>query len=222
MAFGKEEVVNVMRETGIVPLFTHDNPQEALEVVEAAYRGGVRTFEFTNRRANSFEIFSYLIRERKKFPELMLGIGTVLDGETTRKFIDAGADFIISPILKLEMAEVCRKHNIPWIPGCATLTEIVTAKENGAAVIKVFPGSVLGPGFVSSILPVIPDLKLMITGGVEPTKENLTAWFRAGAMCVGMGSQLFTKDILQTRNWDLLAEKVAQALELAAQIRETR
>ena len=222
MAFGKEEVVNVMRETGIVPLFTHDNPQEALEVVEAAYRGGVRTFEFTNRRANSFEIFSYLIRERKKFPELMLGIGTVLDGETTRKFIDAGADFIISPILKLEMAEVCRKHNIPWIPGCATLTEIVTAKENGAAVIKVFPGSVLGPGFVSSILPVIPDLKLMITGGVEPTKENLAAWFRAGAMCVGMGSQLFTKDILQTRNWDLLSEKVAQALELAVQIRETR
>ncbi|HEY9488822.1 MAG TPA: bifunctional 4-hydroxy-2-oxoglutarate aldolase/2-dehydro-3-deoxy-phosphogluconate aldolase [Chryseosolibacter sp.] len=222
MAFSKEEVVNVMRETGIVPLFTHDNPQEALEVVEAAYRGGVRTFEFTNRRANSFEIFSHLIRQRKKFPELMLGIGTVLDGETTRKFIDAGADFIISPILKLEMAEVCRKHNIPWIPGCATLTEIVTAKENGAAVIKVFPGSVLGPGFVSSILPVIPDLKLMITGGVEPTKENLTAWFRAGAMCVGMGSQLFTKDILQTRNWDLLSEKVAQALELAAQIRETR
>ena len=222
MAFSKEEVVNVMRETGIVPLFTHDNPQEALEVVEAAYRGGVRTFEFTNRRANSFEIFSHLIRQRKKFPELMLGIGTVLDGETTRKFIDAGADFIISPILKLEMAEVCGKHNIPWIPGCATLTEIVTAKENGAAVIKVFPGSVLGPGFVSSILPVIPDLKLMITGGVEPTKENLTAWFRAGAMCVGMGSQLFTKDILQTRNWDLLAEKVAQALELAAQIRETR
>ena len=129
------------------------------------------------------------------------------------------ADFIISPILKPEMAEVCHQHNRAWIPGCATLTEIVTAKEHGASVIKIFPGSVLGPGFVSSILPVVPDLKLMITGGVEPTRENLTAWFKAGAMCVGMGSQLFTKDILQNRNWELLSQKVAQALELVKEIR---
>ena len=149
----------------------------------------------------------------------MLGIGTVMDGATTQKFIEAGADFIISPILKTEMADVCHKHDIAWIPGCATLTEIVAARDHGAAVIKVFPGSVLGPGFVSSILPVVPDLKLMITGGVEPTKENLGAWFQAGAMCVGMGSQLFTKDILQNRRWDQLSEKVAHALELVKQIR---
>ena len=220
MSFSKEKVVSVMRDTGVVPLFTHDNAEEALQVVEAAYRGGVRTFEFTNRRSNSFEIFSHLIRERGKFPDLMLGIGTVMDGPTTQKFIDAGADFIISPILKVEMAGVCEKNNIPWIPGCATLTEIVTAKDNGAAVIKVFPGSVLGPGFVSSILPVVPDLRLMITGGVEPTKENLTSWFKAGAMCVGMGSQLFTKEILQTRNWTLLSQKVSQAVELVKQIRQ--
>lgn len=219
MAFSKEEIVDGMREKGIVPLFTHDNAKEAFEVVEAAYKGGVRAFEFTNRRPNSFEIFSHLIRERKKFPDLMLGIGTVMDAATTKKFIDAGADFIISPILKPEMAEVCSRHDKAWIPGCATLTEIVTAKEHGAAVIKVFPGSVLGPGFVSAILPVVPDLKLMITGGVEPTKENLSAWFRAGAMCVGMGSQLFTKDILQSRNWDLLTKTVARALDLVKEIR---
>jgi 2-dehydro-3-deoxyphosphogluconate aldolase / (4S)-4-hydroxy-2-oxoglutarate aldolase len=187
--------------------------------VEAAYRGGVRAFEFTNRRPNSFEIFSHLVNERNKFPDLMLGIGTVMDADTTKKFIDAGADFIISPIMKLEMAEVCRLHNIAWIPGCATLTEIVTARDHGAAVIKVFPGSVLGPAFVSSILPVVPDLKLMITGGVEPTKENLTAWFNAGAMCVGMGSQLFTKDILQNRSWDLLSQRVSHALSLVKEIR---
>lgn len=208
-----------MRETGVVPLFTHDNAAEAEQVVEAAYRGGVRAFEFTNRRANSFEIFSHLVRERKKFPDLMLGIGTVMDAATTKKFIDAGADFIISPILRLEMAEECSRHNIPWIPGCATLTEIVTARDHGAAVIKVFPGSVLGPGFVSAIMPVVPDLRLMITGGVEPTRENLSAWFKAGAMCVGMGSQLFTKDILQSRNWDALSERVARALELARELK---
>lgn len=220
MAFTKEQIEGVMRETGVVPLFTHDNALEAQQAVEASYRGGVRAFEFTNRRANSFEIFSQLVRERKKFPDLMLGIGTVMDGPTTKKFIDAGADFIISPILRLEMAEVCHRHNIPWIPGCATLTEIVTARDNGAAVIKVFPGSVLGPGFVSSIMPVVPDLKLMITGGVEPTRENLTAWFKAGAMCVGMGSQLFTKEIIQNRNWDALADRVSHALQLAREIRK--
>lgn len=219
MAVDKEEIVSVMRDTGVVPLFTHDNAEDAQQVVEAAYRGGVRAFEFTNRRANSFEIFSHLVRERKKFPDLILGIGTVMDADTTAKFIEAGADFIISPILKLEMADVCNKHNIAWIPGCATLTEIVAARDNGASVIKVFPGSVLGPGFVSSILPVVPDLRLMITGGVEPTEESLSAWFRAGAMCVGMGSQLFTKDILQNRKWDLLTERVARALALARQIR---
>jgi 2-dehydro-3-deoxyphosphogluconate aldolase/(4S)-4-hydroxy-2-oxoglutarate aldolase len=145
-----------------------------------------------------------------------------MDAGTTRKFIDAGADFIISPILKPEMAAVCKAHDVPWIPGCATLTEIVTAKEHGAAVIKVFPGSVLGPGFISAIMPVVPDLKLMITGGVEPSAENLTAWFKSGAMCVGMGSQLFTKDILESRNWDLLSERVAHALALVNQIRNTR
>jgi 2-dehydro-3-deoxyphosphogluconate aldolase/(4S)-4-hydroxy-2-oxoglutarate aldolase len=220
MAFSKQEIVDVMKNTGLVPLFTHDNEKEALQVVEASYRGGVRAFEFTNRRANSFEIFSHLIRERKKFPDLMLGIGTVLDAKTAKKFIDAGADFIISPILKIEMAEVCKQHDKVWIPGCATLTEIVTAKENGADVIKVFPGSVLGPAFVSAILPVVPDLKLMITGGVEPSIENLTSWFRAGSMCVGMGSQLFTKEILQNRNWDLLSERIATALSLIRKIRE--
>lgn len=219
MGFSKQNIVDVMKDKGIVPLFTHDNAKEAQQVVEAVYKGGIRAFEFTNRRSNSFEIFSHLIKERKKFPDLMLGIGTVMDAITTKKFIDAGADFIISPILKLEMAEVCQQHDKVWIPGCATLTEIVTAKEHGADVIKVFPGSVLGPAFVSSIMPVVPDLKLMITGGVEPTRENLTSWFKAGAMCVGMGSQLFTKDILQSRNWDLLSERVAQALDLVKQIR---
>src|SRR5688572_9065585 len=150
MAFSKTQILEVMKSTGIVPLFTHDNPDDALKVLETAYAGGIRVFEFTNRRSNSFEIFKHLNGKREKYPDLMLGIGTVMDAATTKKFIDAGADFIISPIMKIEMAEVCTKNNIAWIPGCATLTEIVTAKENGAAVIKVFPGSVLGPGFVSS------------------------------------------------------------------------
>ena len=211
-----------MKGTGVVPLFTHDNPGEAQQVLEAAYEGGILVFEFTNRRKNSFEVFVHLLNSAKKFPDLMLGIGTIMDGATTKKFIDAGAHFIISPILKLEMAEVCHAHSKLWIPGCATLTEIVTAKDHGAEIIKVFPGSVLGPGFVSSIMPVVPDLQLMITGGVEPNEKSLSAWFKAGAACVGLGSQLFTKEILQQKNWPLLKQRVEETLNLAKQVRNNR
>lgn len=219
MPISKENIVEVMKSTGIVPLFTHDNQDEALQVVQTAYEAGVRTFEFTNRRANSFEVFSHLVANRKRFPDLLLGIGTVMDGPTTKRFIDAGADFIISPILKLEMSQVCKAHDKLWIPGCATLTEAVTAKENGAGVIKIFPGSVLGPEFVRSVMPVVPDLVLMITGGVEPTRESLSTWFKAGAACVGMGSQLFSKDILSSRDWPLLRQRISDSLAIAKDVR---
>jgi 2-dehydro-3-deoxyphosphogluconate aldolase/(4S)-4-hydroxy-2-oxoglutarate aldolase len=218
----KETIIQVMKETGIVPLFTHDNADEALQVVQAAYDGGVRTFEFTNRRKNSFEVFSHLVANRSKFPDLFLGIGTIMDAATTKKFIDAGADFIISPILKPEMSTVCHEHNILWIPGCATLTEAVTAKEHGAGVIKIFPGSVLGPEWVKSVMPVVPDLVLMITGGVEPTKENLSSWFKAGATCVGMGSQLFSKEILEKRDWKLLSKRISDSLAIAKEVRASK
>ncbi len=220
MTFTKQQIVDTMSSTGLVPLFTHDDPTAATQVLEAAYRGGVRVFEFTNRRKNSFEIFSALVEVAKKYPDLMLGIGTIMDGATTKKFIDAGAHFIISPILKLEMAEVCHTHDRLWIPGCATLTEIVTAKEHGAGVIKIFPGSVLGPGFISSIMPVVPDLKLMITGGVEPNEKNLSSWFNAGAMCVGLGSQLFTKEITEQKDWALLEQRVVESLAIIKQVRK--
>ncbi|HPM32868.1 MAG TPA: bifunctional 4-hydroxy-2-oxoglutarate aldolase/2-dehydro-3-deoxy-phosphogluconate aldolase, partial [Chryseolinea sp.] len=128
MTFTKQQIVETMNSTGLVPLFTHDDALAATQVLEAAYRGGVRVFEFTNRRKNAFEVFSVLVEVAKKYPDLMLGIGTIMEGATTKKFIDAGAHFIISPILKLEMAEVCHQHDKLWIPGCATLTEIVTAK----------------------------------------------------------------------------------------------
>lgn len=220
MRFSKQQIVGAMKGAGIVPLFTHDNPDDAQQVLEASYRGGIRVFEFTNRRENSFEVFKHLVSISKKYPDLMLGIGTIMDGPTTKKFIDAGADFIISPILKLEMAKVCHEHNVPWILGCATLTEIVTAKDNGAEIIKLFPASMLGPGFVSSIMPVVPGLQVMITGGVEPNEKSLNEWFKAGATCVGMGSQLFTKEILTKKNWSLLQQKIEECLIIAKKVKK--
>ncbi len=220
MIFSNQQIVDTMRSTGVVPLFTHDNAEEAQQVLQAAYEGGIKVFEFTNRRKNSFEVFVHLLEFSKRYPDLMMGIGTIMDGVTTKKFIEAGAHFIISPILKLDMADVCRAYDRLWIPGCATLTEIVTAKEHGARVIKVFPGSVLGPGFIKAIMPVVPDLQLMITGGVEPTENSLSEWFKAGASCVGLGSQLFTKDILDNKDWDSLKKKVSDILEIARKVRK--
>lgn len=220
MSFTTQQMVSAMKATRLVPLFSHDDAEIVQQAVQAIYRGGIRVFEFTNRKKNSFETFQQLVSQRTHYPEMMLGVGTVMDGTTTKKFIDAGADFIISPILKPEMAEVCKKNSRPWIPGCGTLTEIVTAKELGAEVIKVFPGSVLGPGFVSAVMPVVPDLQLMITGGVEPTKENLNAWFSAGAMCVGLGSQLFTKEVIDTKDWKQLQQKVEQSIAIIQQLKK--
>jgi 2-dehydro-3-deoxyphosphogluconate aldolase/(4S)-4-hydroxy-2-oxoglutarate aldolase len=219
MSFSKQQITDGIRQSGLVPLFTHDNAAEAGQVLEAAYRGGIRVFEFTNRKKNAFEVFTELLRQRDRYPDLMLGIGTIMDAATTKKFIDAGADFIIAPVMKPDMAAVCHAYNKHWIPGCATLTEIVAAKDHGAEVIKVFPGSVLGPAFVSSIMPVVPELNLMITGGVEPTEQNLSAWFNAGATSVGMGSQLFTKAILAEKDWKSLEKKVSDTLALIRKIR---
>lgn len=212
-------VVSKMEESGMIPVFYHADLEVAKGVLDASYKGGVRVFEFTNRGGNAFDSFVQLLDHARQYPDLSLGIGTIMDDATTQKFIDAGAHFIVSPIFKPSMAVVCKQNDIPWIPGCATLTEIVSAKEAGAEVVKIFPGSVLGPGFVSSVLPVVPDLKLMPTGGVEPTEQNLSAWFKAGVVCVGMGSQLFKKEILASKDWTTLQQQITEALALVKKIR---
>jgi len=219
MEFSKEEILAAINRTGIIPVFYHADLEIAKGVVEACYNGGIRVFEFTNRGENAFSVFVKLVDYAKKFKGLILGIGTVMDVSTTEKFIKAGAKFIVSPILKKEMGATCKAHDKLWIPGCGTLTEIVSAKEAGAQLIKIFPGSVLGPGFVSAVLPVVPDLKLMPTGGVEPTKENLKAWFDAGVFCVGIGSGLISKEIIHEKQWKKLEKKVAQSLSIVNKIR---
>lgn len=210
---------SIIRETGFVPLLSLGNAELAIEAMRACYRGGVRAFEYTNRQPNSFEVFNELKREAERLPGFTLGIGTILDKASAEKYIKAGAHFIIAPILDAETASICNEYKKPWIPGCATLTEIVTAKRLGAEVIKIFPGSVLGPGFVKSIMPVVPDLHLMITGGVEPTEKSIVEWFTAGATCVGLGSQLFTKEIVEKPDWITLEQKARFVLNTISTFR---
>jgi 2-dehydro-3-deoxyphosphogluconate aldolase / (4S)-4-hydroxy-2-oxoglutarate aldolase len=219
MKYTNEQVISRMKEARVVPLFSHDDISVSKNVLQACYQGGMTVFEYTNRQPNSFEIFCELVEFTRDLPGFMLGIGTVMDGKTTRKFIDAGAHFIISPIVVPDMGDVCRDHGVPWIPGCATLTEIVLGVKHGAAVVKIFPGSVLGPKFVSSIRPVIPHVPLMITGGVEPNPENFKSWFDAGATCLGLGSNLFSKDIMSTNDYPALEKRVREIMSIAKGLR---
>ncbi|MBX2945056.1 MAG: bifunctional 4-hydroxy-2-oxoglutarate aldolase/2-dehydro-3-deoxy-phosphogluconate aldolase [Cyclobacteriaceae bacterium] len=219
-SYTPDSIVTVMRSSGMIPVFYHADIEVAKNVLDACYRGGVRVFEFTNRGGNAFDVFKALLKHVEQYPDLLLGTGTIMDGATAKKFIDVGAHFIVSPILKAEMASVCQSHNMLWIPGCATLTEIVTAKDLGAQVIKLFPGSVLGPDFVSSVLPVVPGLQLMPTGGVEPTEESLSAWFKAGVVCVGMGSKLMVKKADGSFDLEGIETQSRNALSLISKFRK--
>jgi len=221
MTFSKSQIISTLKATGIAPMFYHGDAEVARSIVDVSYEGGVRAIEFTNRGPNAFEVFKDLLKYSEKYPGLIIGIGTIIDAKTTERYIKAGANFIVSPILRPEMADACKKHDTLWIPGAATITELVNAKVLGADIIKIFPASVLGPGFVSSVLPVVPDLQLMATGGIEPNYGSLSAWFKAGIVCAGLGSQLITKDILVKKDWHTLKHKVSDAITIVRQIRDS-
>ena len=205
-----------MQETGMVPVFYHPDLQVCKQVLKACYDGGVRVFEFTNRGDFAHEIFAelnkYSIRE---LPGLILGIGSVIDAGTTSLYIQLGANFVVSPVLVEEMAKVCNRRKIFWSPGCGSLTEISYAEELGAEVVKIFPAEqVGGPKFVENIKGPCPWTSIMPTGGVEPTVENLSKWFKAGVICVGMGSQLITKDIIENSSYGILTQRVRETLAI--------
>jgi len=219
--FSRIEVALAMKETGIVPVFYHKDVEVCKKVLQACYQGGVRVFEFTNRGDFAHIVFKELnMYAAEHAPEMMLGVGSVVDEGTTSLYIQLGASFIVSPILNPGMAKVCNRRKISWSPGCGSLTEISYAEELGAEVVKIFPGSqVGGPSFVKAVKGPCPWTSIMPTGGVEPTEENLGAWFKAGVHCVGMGSQLITKDILSGGDFSILEEKVKKALAIVKSIR---
>lgn len=207
-----------LEQSGMVPVFYHEDLTTCKNAIQACYDGGLRVFEYTNRGDKAtvnFPLLKQYINDN--YPDMLLGIGSVINKEQTEKYIALGADFIVSPILEEEMVETCNKNYKYWIPGCATLTEIARAEKLGADIIKIFPGNVLGPGFVKAVKDPMPWLKLMPTGGVAPEEENLKAWFNSGVVCVGMGSKLLTKEAIS--NTDMLTDKVSETLELINDIR---
>lgn len=205
----------------MVPVFYHADPEICKEVISASYRAGVRVFEFTNRGDFAHETFAELVKHaRVNCPQMMMGAGSVVDAPTAALYIQLGADFIVSPVLNPEVAKVCNRRKILWSPGCATLSEISLAEELGAEIVKVFPAKqVGGPEFVAAVKGPCPWSSIMPTGGVEPTEENLRAWFKAGVHCVGMGSQLVSKELVASGDFQQLEQLIREALELIKHIR---
>lgn len=203
----------------VLPVYYNDDIQTCLEVVNACYQGGIRVFEFVNRGEKAPENFSRLLAHRQEhWPDLLLGIGTVKTAAVAQAYIDRGATFIVSPVVKAEIAEVTLQKDILWVPGCMTPTEISVAEDLGAPLVKLFPGDTLGTGFLKAIKPLFPQMRFMPTGGVNPTKESIAGWFEAGVSAVGMGSKLFAKPEEATGyNW-----LVQRASEVMAAVRFTR
>jgi 2-dehydro-3-deoxyphosphogluconate aldolase/(4S)-4-hydroxy-2-oxoglutarate aldolase len=213
--FRRINVALAMEETGLVPLFYNSDPETCRKVISACHAGGARVFEFTNRGDFAHEVFA------DEFPDMMIGAGSVPDAPTAAIYMQMGADFIVSPVLNPEVARVCNRRKVLWIPGCGTLTEISQAEELGAEIVKIFPGSAVGgPAFVRAVMGPCPWTSIMPTGGVDPSEENLEKWFAARVKCVGMGSALITDKAVKAGEWQSLAESVRNTLDTIIKIRK--
>jgi 2-dehydro-3-deoxyphosphogluconate aldolase / (4S)-4-hydroxy-2-oxoglutarate aldolase len=202
----------------LLPLYYHDDPGVSIDILKALYEGGIRILEYTNRGANALENFRQMKNHvRELMPGMTLGIGTIKTGQQAKDFIDAGADFIVCPTINKEVAVITHDAGLLWIPGCMTPTEIAAAEEAGASIVKIFPGNILGPGYISAIKELFPGIQFMPTGGVEAEANNLSAWFNSGVVAVGMGSKLISKDLVENKNYEGIKQAARQSLELVKQ-----
>ena len=211
--FDKLTVLNKIYSTGVVPVFYNADVEVAKQVVKACYVGGIRAFEFTNRGDFAHEVFAEVVKyAAKECPEMAVGVGSIVDAPTASLYIQLGACFVVGPLFNPEVAKVCNRRLIPYTPGCGSISEVGMAQEAGCDLCKVFPGDVLGPKFVKGLMAPMPWSKIMVTGGVEPTAENLTSWFKAGTTCVGMGSCLFPKSLIESKDWTAISRLCADAI----------
>ncbi|MDX1315046.1 MAG: bifunctional 4-hydroxy-2-oxoglutarate aldolase/2-dehydro-3-deoxy-phosphogluconate aldolase [Eudoraea sp.] len=218
--YSRLEVIRVMEETGMVPLFYHPDPELGKKVLKACYDGGARLLEFTARGDFAFEVFAELNKYAlNELPGMILGVGSITDAPAASLFMQMGANFIVTPSLREDIALICNRRKVLWSPGCGSLTEINRAEELGCEIVKLFPGSVYGPGFVKAIKGPQPWTSIMPTGGVSIEEDNLKAWFDAGVSCVGMGSKLISKEILENKDFERLEFVVRNTLDTIRKLR---
>lgn len=216
----REKIIQAIVEQGVLPLYYHPDETTSIRVLETLYESGIRVVEYTNRGKLALKNFKSLQKlAGKKFRDLILGLGTVLDSKMVSKGIEAGADFLVSPGYSDIIYKACLEQNIFWIPGCMTPSDLIQARESGISLVKLFPGNTIGPGFVKSVKEVFPDLLFMPTGGVN--NENLQDWFRAGVSAVGIGSNLITKFIMENNEFDFLKANTKELILQIAAIRSS-
>ena len=215
------EVLNAVYETGAVPVFYHGSPETTKQIVAACSAGGLRVLEFTNRGDFAWEVFSELEKHcAAELPEAMLGAGSVLDPATAAAYINSGANFIVGPVTNPDVAKVCNRRKVAYIPGCGTASEVSNAEELGCEIVKVFPGTAAGgPGFVRDILAPMPWSSIMPTGGVDITRESLAAWFEAGVCAVGIGSRLVSRDVVEAGDWATLERRCRDVVNIIKDLR---
>lgn len=219
----EQQIIQQIKEQGLLPLFYHADKNICIAITKTLYAAGVRMIEFTNRGENALENFKALILGRdKEMKELLLAVGTIRTAEQATQFINAGADFLISPVFDSSICDVTYLNKILWIPGCMTPTEIHTAEQAGCSMIKLFPGNVLGPSYAEAIKPLFPNLDFIITGGVDTTKQNLESWFNAGVCALGMGSKLISKEVIDNRNYDELNTKTKEVISIIRKIKSVK
>ncbi len=218
--YSRLEVARVMKDTGLVPLFFHSDIEVAKKVLKACYDGGARLMEFTSRGDFAHEVFGALNKYAiAELPGMILGVGSVTDAAAASLYLQLGANFVVTPVLREDIAVICNRRKVLWSPGCGSLTEIAAAEELGCEIVKLFPGGTYGPGYVKNIKGPQPWTSVMPTGGVAPTRESIESWFNAGVTCVGMGSQLISKEVIANEDWAGLEKTVSNALELIKSVR---
>lgn len=218
--FSRLEVSLKIQETGLIPLFNHHDLEVCINITKACYDGGIRLMEFTNRGDFAHDVFSSLnTYVKEELPDMILGAGTIMDVGSAALYIQAGASFILSPVLHEDVAKVCNRRKVLWVPGCGSVTEISKAEELGAEFVKIFPASLLGgPKFVSAVKGPCPWTSMIATGGVQPDEENLKAWFNAGVKAVGM-SQMISAEDVSNENYQNIENKSREILEIIKKIR---
>ena len=218
--FSRLQVAIQMKESGLVPLFYNSDIKVAKDVLKSCYDGGARLLEFTSRGDFAYEIFSDLIKYAlKELPGMILGVGSVTDGAAASLYMQMGANFIVTPVLREDIAILCNRRKVLWLAGCGSLSEIAKAEELGCEIVKLFPGNTYGPGFVKAIKGPQPWTSIMPTGGVSTDPENLKSWFEAGVICVGMGSKLISKEIVANKKYNELKNAVSKTLNLIKNIK---
>jgi 2-dehydro-3-deoxyphosphogluconate aldolase/(4S)-4-hydroxy-2-oxoglutarate aldolase len=220
MKNNSQSVSDAIVNQGILPLYFNASEEVTLDILRSIYRAGIKAVEYTNRGSAALENFKKMVEIRDaEMPDLLLGIGTIKNVQQAQNFLDAGADFFISPGFVPEVAEFLIAKDLFYSPGCMTPSEIIAAENAGVKFIKLFPGNMLGPEFLSGIKDIFPNLLFMPTGGVDTTQENISSWFKAGVSAVGMGSKLISKPLMQEKDYATIEAETKKVLDLIQAIK---